>query len=322
MKSKYTILPLALAPFAALATNQAHAQALSIGVYPPVIEVQTTPPSSPSTTITVSNFESLPVQLSIQLIPIRTNRLNNGQIELAPELASKPLYQIVQSRIQVIDNGQKVDSITLDPLEKRDLTLNINTEKGDPPGDFYYALTFISKGIELSQTSTSQIPGGVATNVLLSIGPKTQSTADIEDFSTKSFFESGPVPFHLLVKNTSSHLIAPVGKITITNMLGKEVGSSEVLSQYILADSKRYLVDKDSINHETSKTNNAPTVIWPEKFLLGAYTAKVTLKLDDTGVTVTKSISFFAFPTYLYFIIFAVLFIGISIYIRVKKRLR
>lgn len=325
MKFKYLILSVVLFSVFYF-PKSALAEGLSLGIYPPLIEIQTIPPSSPETPITIENFDGLPVDLSIELKPIRLSSLNNGIVELINEKNEDSLNKAIQSKIQVLDEGKKINAITLNPYQVKNLTLNVNTTQGDAPGDFYFAILFISKGIEINQSSSSQLPGGISTNLLLSIGPKRASIGIIETFKTNSFFESGPVPFTIVLKNNSKHLVVPSGNIIIKNMLGKEVGKIDILPQYVLADSKRYLIDKSQISSESSSktkdnTLSTPKTVWKERFLLGFYNATLNLKLDKESQNIAKTITFFAFPTYLYFVIIIVIFVSLSIYLKVRKKL-
>jgi hypothetical protein len=57
--------------FLTVAKNNIYAQEQSLSIYPPVIEVQTTPPSSPTVPLIIqSNIED-DVTLKIQLVPFK-----------------------------------------------------------------------------------------------------------------------------------------------------------------------------------------------------------------------------------------------------------
>lgn len=307
--------------------QRANAEGLSLAIYPPIIEIQATPPSSPQAVITIQNQDSLPANLSIQIFALKQSPKNDGTVEyLDPNEAS--LSQVIKKRLQVIDNGRKVDSITLNPNEIRDVLLNLNLDKGDPAGDYYFSLVFLSEGVQLSDTNSSTIPAGIGTNVLVSVGPKEKPTGSIEEFKTKSFFSNGPIPFTLLLHNQSPHLVVPTGSIEIQNMLGKRIAKIKILPQYVLADSKRYLVDSaqtgtnPKVNQQVSNIKwPNPFVLWPEKFLFGFYKAEAQIQLDTNGENIKASSIFFAFPTFLYFVLFVFLFVGISIYLKVKKKI-
>jgi len=300
------------------------AQEQSLSIYPPVIEVQTTPPSSPTYPITLQNNEEESLDLQIKLIPFRTNG-TTGEVLLLPNELTKGFYPYYKDRIQFLVDGKKTDTITLQPLETKQIVLNINLANGDPPGDYYYSIVFISGKKGPKDSSASSLPSGIATNLILSIGPKDFSSASINQFNTSSFKASGPVQFTLKLHNSSKHVIDPAGSIEITNLFGKNVGSVSILPQYILAGADRFLLDINQSSPEASlsydELNSLPKVIWPEKFLLGWYKATVTLILEDNGSKVTASTYFFAFPLYLFFPLVVLIFIIVSIYLKVKKKI-
>lgn len=300
------------------------AQGQSLSIYPPVIEVQTTPPSSPTVPIVIQNNNSEDITLRIELIPFKQRGLT-GAIQLQPGLINQGFYPYYKERIQFLVNDLKTDTVTLSALETREVVLNINLQQGDPPGDYYYSIIFISSGERPDETSVSQLPAGIATNLLLSIGPKVPAQGGIAEFTTSSFKAAGPVDFNLKVHNAGKHLIAPTGTVDIYNMFGQKVGVVKVLSQYILSGSDRLMIDdkqsSSSASLKSNETLDTPTVIWPEKFLLGWYKAEANIKLEENGNKLKATTYFVAFPIYLFFPLFIAIFIGLSIYLKVKKKI-
>jgi len=102
----------------------------------------------------------------------------------------------------------------------------VEVPSDEPAGDYYFSVLFLSTSpaSNSAQSSLSNAIGGVAMNVLLSIGPKSKTTGSTEEFSTPLFQPEGPVSFKVKIKNTSSHFIAPQAQIVITNMFGQKIG--------------------------------------------------------------------------------------------------
>lgn len=301
--------------------NSVEAQALSISVYPPIIEVQTTPPSSPTVPITIQNLEDTDVILQIQLIPLQMSPNGTGDVLFNPAALETGFYGYYKGQIQFLVDNVKTDSVTLQAQEAKQVAVNINLRKGDPPGDFYYAIVFLNEGRKLDDTSLTSIPAGIATNLLLSIGPKKPALGGITEFYTSFFKNNGPAEFELLMHNGSEHLVNPTGTITITNMLGKNVAKIDILPQYILAQSDRYLIDRNSSTSANLSLENNPKIIWNENFLLGFYTATAQIRLDGTGEILTEKVHFIAFPIYLFFGVAIVVFIAAGVYLRVRKKI-
>jgi len=305
-----------------LTGSSSFAQESSLSVYPPVIEVQATPPSSPSLPIFIQNNSNDEVNLTIELIPFKTNNVS-GDIQLILTEQENEKSKYIKKRVQFLDKDIKADKINLQPLEGREILLNINLAKGDPPGDYYYSIIFTNQRLFENDSSSSTIPHSIATNLLLSIGPKQKSLGGISEFKTSYFKTQGPVDFELKLHNASSHLIVPTGSVIITNIFGQEVGNVDILPQYVLAGADRYLLDNQkSTPSATTTLESLPTTTWSEKFLLGWYKATALITLDDNGEKIQKSTSFVAFPLYMFFPLFIAIFIIISVYLRVRKAIK
>lgn len=309
-----------------IAPNRAFAQEVHLGVEPTLIQIDATPPASIEAPFIIRNLSESSIKLSYKLIPIEAD--NNGQVKLLFN-KEEDLSSVIKSRLNILSEDKVVSEIELRANETKELRLFLDVKKGDPVGDYYFSLVFLSGGKILDETSTSAIPGGIAINTLVSIGPKVAATGEIQDFTTSKYLSSGPVPFSLLVRNTGKHLIQPRGFISVKNMFGKEVGKLELLPQYVLAEGSRYLIDSSQASPSSEldslladlKTEN-PISIWKEKFLLGSYTATARITLEDNGAVVTKTIHFFAFPVQILLIISAIIFAVLGVAFKASAKLR
>lgn len=295
----------------------------SLTIYPPIIEVQVEPPSSPTVPIVIQNNIEEDVSLKIELIPF-IQKGTNGEVVLTPKSSEVGFYPYYRERIQFLLDGKKISTLDLSALESREIVLNINLSEGDPPGDYYYSIVFISDGKNTIGTSATKIPAGIATNLLLSIGPKDKATGGISEFKTKSFTTKGPIDFSLIIHNGSKHLIQPTGNVQITNILGKKVGNIDILPQYVLSLSDRHMIDVNSPNEDrftNEKDTHDPQVRWREKFVFGWYKATATISLSSDSRPIQSVSYFLAFPLYFFIFVVILLFIAISIYLRVKKKI-
>jgi hypothetical protein len=95
-------------------------------------------------------------------------------------------------------------------------------------------------------------------------------------------------------------------------MFGQLIGKVDLLPTNILATSSRYL---------PSDVNAATKAVWQEKFLLGWYSASLTVALSNTGPVYHRTIYFFALPIQVIVgIILGIILIMVIVY-RVRKRL-
>jgi hypothetical protein len=293
-----------------------------LSVSPQIFQIELTPPAAATATktITLENSGLDPLPLTIQYKFFKPEG-NNGDITYLPpdiDVGNDPL---ILKKIALLDKGEEVTSLTIPPKTKKQFDLAIGVPKDEPPGDYYFSMLFLTEDSTASQSaksSQSHAIGGIAMNVLLSIGPKSKTTGSIEEFSTPFFQTKGPVNFTVKIKNSSSHFIYPKGQILITNMFGQKIGKIDLLPLNILSNSSRSLpsreqfanlqtledaksgkktVDKDTLKALTHLANmNQAIAIWPEKFLLGPYKATLTIALSEEGPLYVKSIHFVGLP--------------------------
>lgn len=306
----------------------AHAQSVDLGIYPPLFQIQTSPPANIKVPFSIQNFANAGIDLTISLKPFTAAPEENGTISFLNDLNAYPDPSLLQ-RIQIFDNDNSIQTINLAPQQKKDLQLVIDIPKNEVKGEYYISLTFTSNSQNAAGNS-SQATAGIASNILLSVGPLGETKGYIEDFSTLPFIFKGPVPFTVRLKNTSDHYITPKGDIVITNMFGQNVGKINLLPVNILSGTTRRIPDKlqsnpDSKDYQTVKSivdkNQYPVAVWPDKFLVGPYTATLTLALSDSGPLYKKSIFFFAFPLEYLLAILVIIMIIVFIAFRVKQKI-
>jgi hypothetical protein len=278
----------------------ADARGLSLSIDPAIIEIQAIAPSTSTNNITIYNKSNDKVSLRIELKPFRA-KLEDGQLEY---LNSKD-FPILKD-VQILDNDTVVQSIILEPSQQKILTLDINIPQDTIISDYYFSIVFISDNTSLLTSSTSSNQLGIASNVLLSVGPNEAPEGTINEFSSNLFFEKGPVPFTLKLENKGAHFIKPKGQILIKNMFGQSIGRLDLQSLNILANSVR----------------EVPNTLWKENFLLGYYTANLTLSLSEGGSAFTKSTHFIAFPFQGLILIVAIIIMAAVVNHRLKTRMK
>lgn len=303
------------------------AAGLSLGVSPPILQIDALPPASINTPITIQNFTDANVTFDIIFKPFTASKKENGQVEYLPK-QDLPIFE----KMQILDNEHSIKTLTLGPSQSKTLNLHIGIPKDEPPKDYYFSIVFIANpelsDSELVEGNLAKTAGGIATNVLLSIGPKGKAQGLIEEFSAPLFLEKGPVPFTVRVKNTAEHTIAPTGEILIVNMFGQIVGKVELAPVNILARTIRAIPDLQAeeatpsatLNSELS-TLNSIRAFWQESFLLGPYSATLTLSLSDEGPKFSRTIRFFALPIQAFLGIVLALLIVFFIRARLKAHL-
>jgi hypothetical protein len=293
----------------------AHAQQVSLGVYPPIIQIDATPPTSIKTPLTIQNLSTDPVDVAIVLKPFGPANGNNGTVSYLPEGSGfGGTDNKITDRIQILDEDRVVTSLTLAPQQQKTLTIHVGLPPQEPPSDYYFSIVFISKNDIPNTGSASIATGGIASNVLLSIGPKQKASGYIANFSAPVFVDHGPLSFSLLLHNDSPFFITPKGTAIIKNMFGQIVGKLKLLPVNILARSDRYLPD-DASGSQTE-------LLWPEKALFGPYSITITTALTDDGPMFTQTRYFFAIPVQFIVGLIIAILIVVSIVLRVRYQLK
>lgn len=280
---KIVLLIIILIPF--LTPRVVNAETISLGVYPPILQINATAPASVQNPITIENTQDQTISLEIGFKEFLPSPSENGEIEYV----DSPLPPIFQ-KMQIYDGDHVVNQVTLAPKQKKTLNLHIGIQADEKSSDYYFSVLFISKADNLVGSSQSQAQIGIATNVLLSIGQNGGIEGKISEFSSPFFLSRGPVPFKVKVENESSHYITTQGIILIRNIFGQTIGKVDLLPVNVLANSTRII----PAPNEADISN--PKASWGEKFLLGIYTAKVTIGLSPEGPIISKTTTFIAFP--------------------------
>lgn len=300
---KLLVVALSFALYA-FSFNKAAAADLSLGIYPPIIQIQIEPPANIDTPITIENHGKETVTLEISIKPFTAGKGELG--EVVYESGKNPL---IFENIKISEDEETIEKVVIPPKQSKTLKLHLDIPKDEPLSDYYFSVLFVSENMLDERLNQLKIQGGIATNVLLSIkgkppliGAKPTSIAKIVEFSSPSFLEKGPVPFMVRLKNQSNHFITPQGTISIKNIFGKTIGQVKLSPINILADTIR--------SQET---------LWQETFLFGPYTATLNINPSDKGPTLIKTIHFFVFPFRAFIIFIAIAYIILFVKNRLKR---
>jgi len=311
MKPLSLIFILAIVITSLIRAYDAKAQSASdfaISISPTILEIHTDTPATINAPIKLKNTSDSTQKLSVAFRTIKGNYNASGVVELKNEKALVEPDVYIRSKITVLEGESAVSEVDLAPDQEKIMVLRINLEEEAPHGDYYFSLLFVSNNnIGPSDRSGAKAIAGIGTNVLLSIGQQGPTSGHITAFSSPTFLTKGPVPFTLQLENTSDHFIKPTGNIKVVDMFGNNLATIDIVPEYILSHSSRYL--------------NREKLTWNQTVLFGMYTAEVNIRLSDKGPEFKDKITFFAIS--LNFIVGLTLFTFIlaGIYLRVKRKL-
>lgn len=302
--------------FIGLFPPTAEAEGMNLKVQPANLQIRATPPADIAAPFTIENRGQEPIDLTIILKNFRDK--GDGSSEV---VYSNPQFTLDADpfllKPQVLDNGLPIRTLTLGPQQKEELQLFIPAVSNEAVQDHYFSIIFLSQPEDIEKStqnieatdSFSTVQAGISLPVLLSLDGNKNRGAITNNFTAPLFVQEGPVPFSLKVKNDNEHFVTVRGAIFIKNMFGQIVGRIDVPHTSVLAQSTRSIT-----------TPGDEQVLWKEKFLLGFYTATLTLAQAPEQSLYTHTSYFFAFPVIGFVILFVMIVLGISLLLRIKKK--
>ncbi len=293
--------------------DTAYASAVSLGVSPPLLKINIVPGKSVEKQIAIENLSTETVALDLLFIPFAQSNENSGQVDFS--INQENFFKedpTIFDKIKILDENQAIKNITLSPQQKKTLTLLIDIPEEEKESDYYFSIVFISKEVENEQNNTrdriiakTYVENGITTNVFLSIKSSSyKPEAIIESFSTPFFHKQGPVQFDLTIKNTSKHVSQTTGSLLIKNIFGQAIGKINIPPAYVLANSQRTFL-----------------LTWPESFLVGPYTAYLTVAFPENGPVFGRVLYFFGFPAQVLGGIILIIIVILILVSRVKRKL-
>lgn len=170
----------------------------------------------------------------------------------------------------------------------------------EPGGRYGSLLTQITSNPEELEGETGAAPASVivsriGTLFFVTTPGETDQAGQLIDFTTKgdrAFFLSGPIDFAISYENTGSVHLNAYGVVTISNILGEEVGTVQLDPWFILPQSLR-----------------TREITWNRDFLIGRYTATLRLNRGYDDLIDEATVTFWVFPWKVMAIAFAGIFI-------------
>jgi len=277
-----------------LPLNKAWAASVSLGIYPPIIQVNAVPPADIASPLSIQNNGDESLSVKIELRPFVSSDQENGQIRYIGQEEANFADPLILQRVKIYDGDLETTQLDIAPGQKKDLNLRITIPKDSPQADYYFSIVFLSGPKSFGDMSSSQSLTGIASNVLLAVGGG-KITGNVQEFSVPFLVENAPVPFTVRIKNTSNHFITPKGEIVISNIFGQKVGHINLLETNILAQSVRNIPSTEFID-EGKNLPDTVAAYWSNKFVIGPYKATLNMALSDQGPVFSQTIIFFAFP--------------------------
>ncbi len=200
-----------------------------------------------------------------------------------------------------------VPEFALKTRQPKVITSKITIPANAEPGGHYGVLRFSGRAPELKDTGVG-LSASAGVLILIRVDGTVVEKASLASFFSaqndkqSSFFEAGPVKFVTRIKNEGNIHLKPVGSVELRDMFGGIVSTMPVNGD------KSNVLPK-SIRRFEAQYNNT--------WMIGRYTADLTLGYGTTGQAITNTISFWVIP---YKLILASLFILATV-VYILKRL-
>jgi hypothetical protein len=184
----------------------------------------------------------------------------------------------------------EADTVTLEAGQRVRMPVTINIPENAAPGGLYGSIMVAAENLPTETTVESGKVAGqvslitrVAVLLFVRIEGDVLESSYLKTFtSDKNFYEKGPVTFNITSANTGNVYLSPHGLIEIKDMLGRTVDSREIEAWFTLPKSER-----------------TREILWNSNFLLGRYTAVLSLYrgyMNESDMADTMTMSFWVLP--------------------------
>ena len=180
----------------------------------------------------------------------------------------------------------------------------ITVPKDAEPGGHFGVIFF--KAIEkVDQEEQLKIGTQVGVLILVTVNGDFERTGRILDATAPSFLTNGPVPFTIKFENTGTVHYEPRGRISITNLFGKEVAVVPIEGQVVLPTGVKDLA-----------------FAWQPatRFLIGKYTASIVIDGEGETPLASETLIFYAAPVWYILGLLIAFFVFFRIVVFLKSR--
>ena len=256
-------------------------QALEIA--PPVINLTANPGETKNVSINLRDISSNPLVVTGNVNDFSANG-EDGIPKISLD-GSEPSPYSIKSWIAPLSQ------LTLEPRQVKGLPVTIKVPANAAPGGYYGVIRFTATAPGVTGNGVS-LSASLGALIFIRVNGDAKEAVSLEEFYTLAqtkktgFFESQPVTFAARIKNSGSVHEQPTGQIAVKDMFGNAVANVNMNldRRNILPGSiRKFEADMD-------KTNIG------DRFLLGYYTAKITLTYGSTNQTTTATLGFWVIP--------------------------
>lgn len=196
--------------------------------------------------------------------------------------------------------------------QSRTVTAQITVPANAEPGGHYGVIRFSGTAPKLDRTGVG-LSASAGVLILIRVDGLITEKADLASFYTSatqsgketSFFENGPAYFVVRIRNVGNIHVKPVGNIEVKNMFGGVVANIPI--------------NKDKSNVLPNSIRRFDDAKVNKDWMIGRYTANLTLGYGTNGQAITGTINFWVIPYKIILVALLVLVTVIYILRRIIK---
>lgn len=250
-----------------------------LAISPPTFELSANPGETLKNSLRVDNITNEPLEVSVSTRNF-TALGEEGAVDLSEEDSPFSLAKWI---------SVSPDSATIPANESKVFEYTINIPSNAPPGGRFGSIIFKTAVKPVSGQSGVAVGQEIGALVFVKIAGEVKEQASIASFKTGgALYENGPVDFEVRVKNDGNVQTKPRGTITITNFLGQKVATIPIDEKNVLPGAIRKLETK-----------------WNNTWVLGKYTATLSLVYGNNKQVLTATTTFWGFPYKLVILVLA-----------------
>ncbi len=260
-------------------------------------------------------------------IKLTLTNISSGSLVLLPEVNDFKAKDESGSPEIIFDTSEDAGSysmktwisglprLVLKSKESRTVEVNVAVPKGAEPGGHYAVARYSGISPELENTGVA-LSASVGVLILGRVSGDVNESLAVEQFfveqggKQRSLLEKTPFMFVERIKNSGSVHLKPTGDVTVKNMFGSKVATLPINdpAKNVLPDSIRRFEQELS-----------------GKFMIGRYTAEMSLAYGTAGQVLQSSTSFWVIPYKLIAVcllaLIAIIFIGRIMIKRYNRRI-
>lgn len=292
----------------------------AITLIPPMLEFGLTKGEPTKTTIKIYNETAAPVELYTEV----RNFTASGE-------TGQPAFNFTDTEQTGLSTWVSVPTgpITVNPGDRYEVPVTINTPTDADPGGHYAAVFFTTSPPADGQV---KIASKVGTLLLADVDGQITESGTITEFNTvdnQKAFTRLPVTFFAMFSNTGNIHLRPTGTVTVTNMFGKEQASLTFNSSNgatLPSSIRRYETtwEKQSV---AETTGNAWASFWNEysnereNFAIGRYKVNIRVTAGtNSDVAASSTTTFWVFPWHILLVWFLVVVVGVLLLVVAIKK--